>query len=151
MTENKAETENTFCDDYDKCWGINAPRMIFESFNQQIMVIDSQTGTYYALEGMGAQLFVALVDGISPQQILDCVLLEEGKSVEVKDALSSYFNSLRNECLFVVTGDVQGDATFIYEKPFTQPQLKIFTDMKDYLLMDPIHDVDQSWPNKKNP
>jgi hypothetical protein len=34
--------------------------------------------------------------------------------------------------------------------PFMPPELEVFTDMKDLLLLDPIHAIGEAgWPNKK--
>lgn len=140
---------------------INSPTVVSEVFDDEIVVIHLESGSYYSLDQSGA----AIWQGV--QQGFDLAALSNWLSVtyavdpdELAQIIPPFINELMQEQLIVPLGAGQPSngqlpnapvyAAGIVNSPFARPVLLKFTDMQDLLLLDPIHDVNSSgWPMKK--
>ncbi len=83
-------------------------------------------------------------------------LRHNGNAEEVRSSVLSLIDELVAESLIVPAKDAPVGAsseplgTAGPEAPFVLPVLERYTDMQELLLLDPIHDVDESgWPHRK--
>ncbi|HEX2154966.1 MAG TPA: hypothetical protein VHL52_13445, partial [Acidimicrobiia bacterium] len=75
-------------------------------------------------------------------------------STDVRDPLEAFVDRLVAQHLMVETdGSVEAQDVRVAEvTPFEPPVLEEFDEMKEMLLYDPIHDVDETgWPNLPEP
>ena len=135
---------------------VQAPRVVYEVFDEEVVVLDLESGSYYSLRASAASIFQAAAAGASSGAIAAAFAnghKDRGNEVhaDVHAAVGTFLDSLVSEGLLVpqpetVTPpprlDVPKDAG-----AFTPPRFEKFTDMQDLLLLDPIHDVDETgWP-----
>src|SRR5271169_4167661 len=137
-------------------YGVEAPRVVYETFDEEVVVLDLESGSYYSLRASAAWIFQAAAGGASRTAIAAALAhrhKDRGNEdpADVHAAVGAFLNSLVSEGLLVPQPgtatsparlDLSGDAG-----PFALPRFEKFTDMQDLLLLDPIHDVDETgWP-----
>jgi hypothetical protein len=108
----------------------NRPEVLDEVFDGEAVLVNLRTGRYYALDAAATAIWRALVDG-DP--------LPEG------DEVVPFLHRLVDEELVVCDGPLPHHSNGHAGGPVIQ----VFDDMKDILLLDPIHDVDydgSGWP-----
>lgn len=131
-------------------YGVKEPSVVYEVFDEEVVVLDLESGSYFSLRGSAAWIFQAAAGGASSGAIA-AAYASTGDPGEVLAAVGAFLDSLVGEGLLVLRPepaapsaqpDLPGNA-----EPFAPPRFEKFTDMKDLLLLDPIHDVDETgWP-----
>ena len=134
-------------------WVINSPTAVSEVIDGELVVINLEKGSYYSSEGIGAYLWQCVEQRVAPGAILASLTGGFGLAPEQARAdLESYFGALRREGLIREAGPdeaLTGDAPDVAGLPYAPPELKVYSDMQDLLLLDPIHDVgEEGWPVK---
>jgi hypothetical protein len=127
----------------EACFRINLPSVIFERFEDELVAIHLDKGTYHSMAGSATDAFV--------------LLSEEATSGEIGAALAPFLEQLQTEQLIApvetrkpraalrVLGDESG-------LPFVAPSLQAFRDLEGLLLLDPIHEVgEEGWPPPSEP
>ena len=137
---------------------MNSPNVISETIQGETIVIHLTTGTYYSLQGVGAEVWDALNAGSAVGEVVDALEARyDAPRAEIDEAVAQLVRDLRAEDL-VVEGDgpaaavsaVAQNGTSSERAPFSAPRLEKFTDMQDLVLLDPVHEVDpRGWPHAK--
>jgi hypothetical protein len=128
------------------------PEIVHETVDGEVIAIDLVSGSYYSLAGSGPAVWEVLSSGASEAEI-GAVLASrfEADGETIAGAVSVLVGELRESNL-IVADDQPGEATPIAsgsgeKAPFEAPRLERYTDMKDYFLLDPIHEVATAgWP-----
>ena len=103
-------------------------------------------------------MFQLIVDGVSVEEIIDVLTLKYvGDRKLILEAILNQVDELLKEGLIVVLEENdnvvkhQENLFDTCEKiSFQVPVLEKFSDMEELLLLDPIHEVEESgWPHKK--
>jgi hypothetical protein len=134
---------------------VNASHVVHETIDGESIIIHLGSGSYYSLDGVGSEVWVALAAGTSKEQLfVDANERFAGDPDEVEMGLSSLVENLLREGLLVEdeAESVPDSSTFPPGKvAFTTPVLHIYTDMQEFMLVDPLHDVDEvaGWPHAK--
>jgi hypothetical protein len=105
-----------------------------------------RTGTYYSLKESGSELWSQLELGIDRAGLVEYALRRwDGEQDEIEAGVAGLLDDLLSEELVVEVAGQNGDA----RAPFAAPVLERFTDMQDFMLVDPLHDVDAEagWPH----
>ena len=132
----------------------NEERVAHESIENEIIVIDLESGAYYNLTGAAADIWNLLEQQPTTDQL--SAALAEGYDCaqpEIAAEIQPFIDDLAaNDLIFIedASPDIEGPILGLPEtdKPFVAPALTKFTNMADLLLLDPIHDVnDKGWPN----
>ena len=137
---------------------VNAPNVIHEIIDGEAVLVNLETGRYYSMAGAAAVVWDCLEKGLKSAQIVEVVAAQyEGDQAEIASTIQRLFDDLQTEQLIMPaeaatgSGDkpaVNRAANGPTKPPFEAPILHKYTDMEDLLLLDPIHDVDESgWPN----
>lgn len=130
-------------------------QIIHESMDDEVVIVNLSNGHYYNLSGLSAEIWSLLLDGQSYSDLVS--ILEESFSKErdwlAKD-LHQFIESLLGEDILVEANNLQENIQQKQQKfsdsEYVKPELEIFTDIEDLLLLDPIHDVDKTgWPFAK--
>lgn len=133
---------------------VAGPNVIRESFDGEIVIVSLDNGCYYSLQGTGAEIW----DLIENQATFDEMAGEMTRRyvIEVPDAagpLRSFLGKLIEEGLIAeVPAPLRTESLSLPPAPparaaFVPPSVAKFSDMQDLLLLDPIHDVDETgWP-----
>ncbi|MEQ9640211.1 MAG: PqqD family protein [Alphaproteobacteria bacterium] len=121
-----------------------------EVIDGELVVMNLASGSYYSSQGLGAAIWGWIETGHAIDAIRDSLVEHfEAPAADVERDLSAFCGRLREEGLVRVeeapaaTGAPAVDASLRYEAP----TLMKYEDMQDLLLLDPIHDVDETgWP-----
>jgi hypothetical protein len=138
-------------------WKINKPQVVHEVFEDEVVIVNLDNGNYYSLNQTGAEIWGWVENGASGEEIVAAVLQRyEGNQEDVQQAVSAVIEEFQREELVTPAGDlpvqpIEAPADSKGTKPaFEAPTLSRFTDMQDLLLLDPIHEVDETgWPHAK--
>lgn len=134
-------------------WVINAPTAVSEIIDGELVVINLEKGTYYASLGIGAYLWQCLQQQVKLAAIEAALVQGFGISAEqARSDLESFLSALSRERLIRAARPEEMAASAAPPVPgsaYTAPELKVYNDMQDLLLLDPIHDVsDEGWPTR---
>ena len=138
-------------------FSVNRPEVIDEHFEDEYVIVNLKTGTYYSLNPSGARIWDALNQRASRAAILQEMERQYDTGAETLAAhLDRLLAEMVQEHLIVPQGDNGSAQTLTPDHrvgerlAFAPPHLEKFTDMQALLLLDPIHQVDESgWPAAK--
>jgi hypothetical protein len=137
---------------------ITGPKIVHEAFDDEIVIINLETGTYFSVEGVAAEIW-ARVDGATARAIARDLADRYGvEEAEVTPPVMRFLDELQSEGLIepgeapetpVRTPPAAAPAR-TGPREFHAPLLRKFDDMQELLLLDPIHDFDDAgWPIAK--
>ncbi|MFC1852050.1 PqqD family protein [candidate division CSSED10-310 bacterium] len=140
---------------------INAPQIVHEVIDGEAIIINLESGNYYSLQHSGSTIWHLIGQGWSTRRIItELSRLYRGTSEDMEQGITELIEELQQENLIIPCDDhavypEQRNNEIISDsekKDFTKPVLESFSDMQDILLLDPIHEVDDSsgWPNPPN-
>ncbi len=122
--------------------------MVSETIDGEVVAIDLESGRYYSLEGPAARAWEAIQAGQDLDGIVAAVAAEA--SMEADDAradVAAFIAELEAEGLLL---DGDGPASSAEGPGRVRLVLHRYTDMQDLIVLDPIHDVDETgWPNRR--
>lgn len=128
---------------------MNAPACIAEAVEDDLIVINLNTGRYYNMRHETVDTWRALTQGVAPTELIAANNWSEDQTSRFK----AHVQYLLDEQILVPSVEqIEVPAAPHIEinrahKPF---QVDVFTDMEEMLLLDPIHDAstDAGWPHK---
>lgn len=132
---------------------INVPRVVHETIDGEVIVIDLATGTYFSLQGGAADVWALIAAGQSPDEMVPSLAVSyNDDSGSIGVTLESFLNELKSEELVVKAGDETpqpGTTTTVSGNGNFAPYLEKHTDMAELILLDPVHEVDSmGWPHR---
>jgi Coenzyme PQQ synthesis protein D (PqqD) len=142
---------------------VNAPHVIHETIDGEVIVINLATGSYYSLKGSAAAAW-GLIEGpagVQAEELLEALAARfDAPVAEVEHAFEPFLAELRAEGLVSSTGTDESAVEVAersrsngntgVELAFEPPLLEKFTDMQDLVLLDPVHEVDETgWPRQR--
>ncbi len=132
---------------------IDAENVVHETVDGEVIAIDLGNGNYYSLAGSAPAIWDLLAGGATEAEICDALAARFDADAEtIRNEVSTLLGKLGESGLVVSSEDggaapapaAGGDGAKL---PFEPPRLERYTDMKDYFLLDPIHEVDTAgWP-----
>jgi hypothetical protein len=125
-----------------------------------VVIINLEKGHYYSLVKAGADIWSGIERGLSQDQIVvEMMQRYDGDSQAIANGVRNLIEKLQEEELIAVAlessnGDIAAESPATNPQaekfPFEPPTLEKYTDMEDLLLLDPIHEVDETgWPSTK--
>jgi hypothetical protein len=139
--------------DENKAFRIDSANVVSDILDGEAIIINLSKGFYYSLNPTGGIVWNLLRDGTTLTDARH--ELERRFDVmpeEIDPALSTFMDRLLDEGLIVAAESrPRKDAPPVNRRePFTPPALEKYGDMKEFLLVDPIHEVDErGWPHTK--
>ena len=138
---------------------INTPRVIYETIDKEVIAIDFDSGIYYSLNKTGSKIWSTIESGATLSQVIDEILHRySGDHSAIEESIARFIAQLSEEELIVPSSK---DAEEIIEQqvrneiknkqqPFNAPTLSKYSHMQELLLLDPIHEVDETgWPTAR--
>jgi hypothetical protein len=145
----------------DPSYSVRSQHVTHERLDDEVIAIDLERGFYFAMVGPAADIWTAVAEGADHGLV--AALLAERYSVDTavaETAVGDFVRTLLDESLIVerepaVAGDHVG-VPVLPELPgpvqWSTPELERYDDMADLVLLDPIHQVDESgWPHLPPP
>ena len=138
---------------------ISNPPVVHESFGDEAVIVNLNTGAYYSLDKSGLAIWNLISQGASIGEIVDHMSNRyAAQRAEILASVGELISSLQGEQLIHSEADagrrannpVESNSNSGEKIPFEPPLLNKFTDVEDLLILDPIHDVDAAgWPQKR--
>jgi Coenzyme PQQ synthesis protein D (PqqD) len=143
---------------------VDPEQVTHQTVDDEVIIIQLKRGNYFSLSGPGRQIWILLCAGIPPAEIP--TQLRDRYSAEpeaIESSVSELVTTLLEESLIEAgpaghpaqdravateeagSGHANGDRV-----PFMPSKLQKYTDLQDYLLIDPIHGVAEAgWPTER--
>lgn len=127
---------------------LKTPPSIAELVDGEYVVINLDTGKYFNIIGLGAEVFEALISGVSISAI------QAGRhDKEFVKAINAFVAQALEEGLIAETVNASSDQLIKdidLSVDIETLKINVYTDMQELLGLDPIHEVDssQGWPHK---
>jgi hypothetical protein len=133
---------------------INAENVVHEIVDGEVIAIDLANGSYYSLSGCGPVVWDLLSAGAGASEISSALADRfDAEPGAIEAAVDDLLTRLRESDLIVSGAEAAapapppGPARRGSREKFVPPAFERYTDMKDYFLLDPIHEVDPAgWP-----
>lgn len=131
-----------------QCYTVNAPQAIEECFETEVIVVNLVSGTYFSLRDTAADAWVRMAAGQSPEAVHTAWSAQFPGVETMRCDVERYFGELLAEGLIRADARAQAETQkTIPLNAYLPPALEKYTDMQDLLLLDPVHDVDETgWP-----
>ena len=135
---------------------IDAANIMHEIIDGEVVVVNLDNGTYYSLDAVGADVWTLLAEGRTLAAVVDAVAARyEGERDKIAAGIEAFLRRLQDEKLVTVSAGTGASAsataaTAAAAGVYADPVLQKYTDMEELLLVDPIHEVEESgWPDVK--
>jgi hypothetical protein len=134
---------------------VDEPKVISETFPNEIVAINFQSGSYYGMTKAALEIWGLLKQGASEETMVRHLAVRyDAEPAVIAEAMERFLARLREQELIVETEaeGYAGGAEYPQDarRPWEPPELSIYEDMQDLLLLDPIHEVDETgWPARK--
>ena len=125
--------------------------IVNETFDDETVVVDLDSGTYFSLTELASCIWTALPGATRDELVAQVADRYPGDGDEVRRSVGAFLDALEAEGLVRVDGHDGPASTPLPATPerFAAPWFEKFDDMQDLLLLDPIHDVDETgWPTR---
>lgn len=142
----------------EPCFRVNAPAVIFERFDEELVAINMDKGTYHSMAGPAADAFLLLSEEGTVGELAGALANKYAATPEqIATTLAPFLDQLREEQLIVSVETrkprdplrIAGNESGV---PFAAPSLQAFRDLEGLLLLDPVHEVgDEGWPPPAEP
>lgn len=134
---------------------VNTPAVMRERFDDEVVVVNLESGNYYSFDGSGAAIWSLLEQGLGGAAIASVLAESAGmETAAVGPHVERFLSELVRDGLVVPGGtSASGAATALAPLPsgaFVPPVMHRYEDMQALLLLDPIHEVgDGGWPHSR--
>jgi hypothetical protein len=127
-------------------YAINAPDVVSEDFNGEVVILNLANGRYFSLRGIASSIWLLLLAGNTPQSIVASI--GEKRPELLDEATKFLIHLIELELMRPVSGDVGVDTPAEQSWVGDRPQIEVFDDLAELIFADPIHDVDEQagWP-----
>lgn len=123
-------------------------QLVHETLDGETIVIDLAAGTYYSMEGSAADLWARLIAGQSLAESAATLAARHGADIAaLTSAIADFHRQLFAQRL-ITEPPPAGSTAHGDLGTFEMPQIRVYDDLREHLLLDPIHDVERGsgWP-----
>ena len=140
-------------------FSINRRHVVADNIDGEVIVINLENGSYFSFRGSSVVIWQHLLQGDAPSAAVVDELCARyaGAREAIADSVTAFLRCIEVEGLITSSergsldsanasaSTPQGERT-----PFVDPVFEKYTDMEEFLLVDPIHEVDVSeWPRPR--
>ena len=133
---------------------LNEDKMYSDISEGMAIIIDSETGVYYGLNGLGTEIYSNLVNGVSSEKIIEKLkTLADNAEEQFKNFMDFL---LKNEIMLSSSEDNESAEAEINEEIAKECDYTLkadeYLDAQELLLADPIHEVKEAegWAPEKS-
>ena len=138
-----------------KAYRIASTNLYSRNFGDEVLVVDTVTGLYFSLRGCAVDVWSLIESGANPSDIIVAELgrrYDCGSGEALAATHSCLDDLLANDLIRETEARIEQTAIAPWtgaKQSLAAPLIERFTDMKDLLLLDPIHDVsERGWPRR---
>jgi hypothetical protein len=137
---------------------VASSNVIRETFDDESVIVNLDTGVYYSLQGTASSIWEMVEEGHSEEAVYERLARRySGPAESIREACQLFLRQLIEERLIVEIPRADGDRPAAPDSApetaavaFIPPSLAKFSDMQELLLLDPIHETDETgWPARK--
>jgi hypothetical protein len=141
---------------------INAAKVSHETIDGEVLIINFENGNYYNLLGSAAAIWSMLECAASLGEIIAAVGRRySGDPSAIESAVVKFVDELYGEELVLHADERPAEAAPVSASAaestgkglrpvFEAPALNKYSEVRDLLVLDPIHEVDETgWPDPK--
>lgn len=126
------------------------PNIVFEVFDEEVVVVNLDTGKYYSIRNTGAYVWNSIVSHAAIDEIANALINYHPNldAAAIASDIRLFIEQLVHEGLIKRT-EVTSKSAEVAEPAceYIAPSMDIYNDMQEILLLDPVHDVDEAgWP-----
>lgn len=135
---------------------VRRPQVINQTIDGEVVIINFATGHYYSLMGTGAEIWHSIERTVSVHRIV-AALAHHFKAPRetLESAVVRFLDELQREGLIEARGEGAGEDAVALASPadadplpqraaFESPVLEKYEDMRDLILLDPVHAIDEA-------
>lgn len=132
-------------------YAVAGPNVLHEMIDGEVVAIELERGNYYSLLGSAAAAWALLTAGYGRDATVQRLSQHYEAPPGLDAALDAFIGEAVSEHLLTPASQVDEPAEIeLPEGPYSAPELEKFDDMADLLLLDPIHEVDETgWPARR--
>ncbi|RXT46587.1 PqqD family protein [Bradyrhizobium betae] len=128
----------------------SVPLLISQQFDSEVVLANYQNGVYYNLDGSAAQVWLGLKANRTVEEIGSTLAAATGgDGPAITQQVQAFVDSMLAEGL-IAEGDADARAETwapVLSGTFVTPEFQRFDNLRDLLLMDPVHDAgEEGWP-----
>ena len=130
---------------------INAPDIVTEDFDGQVVVLNLANGHYFSLEGIAGRMWGLILEGHTLGAILFSIRASRPELAE--DAVT-FLQEIGDLTLVrPEEGEAPSSDAIVETWSGDAPRLVVYEDLAELIYADPIHDVDEQagWPMPRTP
>jgi hypothetical protein len=131
---------------------INSPAVVSERLDGEVIVISNQSGKYYSLGHSASDIWYLIQNFVSDSLWLEILAnryeeIPDSAEIEIR----KFLQVMQSENLIISSEFVSSESMSLPQDiargKWSAPELLIFGDLQDLLLVDPIHDTgEKGWP-----
>lgn len=131
---------------------ISAPAVVSEIIDGEAVIMNLDSGHYFSTRNTGAVVWANIERSVPIDAISRTIVTRYSlDKIEADRAIAKFVGDLLEHGLVREVSDAAVhnavDDAAGWPAEWSVPQIEVFTDMEDLLLLDPIHDVsDAGWP-----
>lgn len=134
---------------------LNEEKMFADVTDGIAIIINSETGIYYGLNGLGTNVYENLVNGVSTDKIIAGLKGIAGCPADIEDKFNSFIKAMKDFELIVEGGSDSAEANIneeIAKEESFEMDVQEYNDAQELLLADPIHEVKEEtgWTPEKD-
>ncbi len=138
-----------------ECFRINEPDVIHQLFDQEVVVIDLRSGSYFSLSEVAGKAWLAFgSDGAAVDDVAAQLIASHDATPEVITTdLRAFLHQL---CQYELIAPSELSGSAVANPPvvpnrarYSALTLQLYNDLQELFLLDPVHEVDQAagWPH----
>ncbi len=134
---------------------LNDEKMFADVTDGIAIIINSETGIYYGLNGLATSVYENLINGSSIEQILVSLKQLEGVPADIEERLKDFISKMLEYDLLKEGADASANANFdnkLANDDNFEFVVSEYDDAQELLLADPIHEVKEEtgWTPEKD-
>lgn len=136
-------------------YSINRSKVVYDKFDDEVVLINLENGNYFSIRGVAVLVWDLFSSGSDQRSVVSILAQTFGQPREILTAdVAEFIGRLLEEELMIVSDSTLEQTTSALPKTaavnYAKPVLEVYSDMQDLILLDPIHEVDETgWPNAK--
>ena len=136
-----------------KTYAISKPKVVYETLNTEVIAIDFNTGSYYTLIHVAKQVWQLIERHVSTDRIVHLLAEHYHRdSASLLADVETFIAQLLEKGLIAETSTEQTNEPIsidFHDLEYAPPQIQEYDEVKNLLLLDPIHEVAEAgWPHK---
>ncbi|WP_413854674.1 PqqD family protein [Candidatus Ruminimicrobium bovinum] len=125
---------------------LNEAKMFADITDNVAIIINSETGIYYAMNNCGSIIFKDVIDGCSTNLIIDNLKKIESCPNDIEQKFKIFIDELLKKEI-IIAGEKSSKTPVLDEAIIKKDKFEMkvseYEDAQEMLLADPIHDVDE--------